>query len=277
MDRGFYSKANIDALMGEHMKFLIGLKTSYSYVEAAIKARSGELRSWQNYDEDSHVFGLVLPHGWPHERTTRSGVSEESIKRSYLYLYYAPERVARDEERLAQLLRRLSRELESGCLQDEHAAAYARYFKRVRGGAFVGRDDIIEAERSHFGYFALLSNDASLTAETALAVYRDKDMIEKAFGDIKNRLDFRTPKVQNSETLRGKLLCVFVALTLALEVRRRMSGSGLDAKYTLHGLFDELDSIERYECEGHRPKILAVTKKQKTVYEAMGVEPLVAS
>jgi transposase len=36
MDRGFYSKTNIDALMGEHMKFLIGLKTSYTYVKTAI-------------------------------------------------------------------------------------------------------------------------------------------------------------------------------------------------------------------------------------------------
>lgn len=277
MDRGFYSKANIDALMNEHMKFLIGLKTSYSYVAEVVKAKSDELRSWHNYDERRHVFGLVVPHDWPHERTTRSGGVEKSIRRSYIYLYYEPERVARDEERLAQLLRRLSRELENNCRQDEHEAAYTRYFKKIRGGGYVGRDDVIEAERSRFGYFALLSNDASLTAESALSVYRDKDMIEKAFGDIKDRLDFRTQKVENVETLRGKLLCVFVALTLALEVRRRMSDSDLDIKYTLHGLFDELDSIERYDSEGHRTKILAVTKKQKDIFEAMCVTPLVAS
>jgi transposase len=277
MDRGFYSKKNIDALMDEHMKFLIGLKTSYSYVAKAIKENSGELRSWQNYDEGRHVFGLTVPYTWKHERTMRSGEAEKSEKRPYLCLYYEPERVARDEERFAQLLRRLSRELESGCRQEEHEAAYERYFKRVRGGAYVGRDDAIEAERSRFGYFALLSNDASLTAGSALSVYRGKDMIEKAFGDIKGRLGFRTPKVENAETLRGKMLCVFVALTLALEVRRRMEAAGLDAQYTLHGLFDELDSIERYESEGHRPKILAVTKKQKDIYIAMGVKPLAAS
>jgi transposase len=277
MDRGFYSKANVDTLMDEHMKFLIGLKTSYSYVAKAIKENANELRSWRNYDEDRHVFGLLVPYAWKHERTTRSGAVEKSEKRSYLYLYYEPERVARDEERLAQLLRRLSRELESGCRQEEHEAAYERYFKRVRGAAYTGRDEAIEAERSRFGYFALLSNDASLTAKSALSVYRDKDMIEKAFGDIKDRLDFRTPKVENAETLRGKMLCVFIALTLALEVRRRMAAAELDAKYTLHELFDELDSIERYEREGHRPKVLAVTERQKELYIAMGVKPLIAS
>lgn len=50
LDRGFYSKSNIDALMGEHMKFLIGLKTSYTYVKAAIERHANELRSWQNYN-----------------------------------------------------------------------------------------------------------------------------------------------------------------------------------------------------------------------------------
>jgi transposase len=277
MDRGFYSKANVDALMGEHMKFLIGLKTSYSYVSSAIEANSEELRSWQHYDEKRHVFGLAVPHTWKYERVMRSGAVEKSDKRSYIYLYYEPERVARDEERLAQLLRRLSKELESGCRQEEHESSYVRYFRQVRGGAYVGRDDVIEAERSRFGYFALLSNDASLTAESALSVYRNKDMIEKAFGDIKDRLDFRTPKVENTETLRGKMLCVFVALTLALEVRRRMEVADLDAKYTLHELLDELDYIERYESEGHRPKVIAVTEKQRDIYAAMGVKPLIAS
>ena len=277
MDGGFYSRANIDALMDRHMKFLIGVKTSYPCVAEAIKENSGGLRSWRNYDERRHVFGLAVPHTWKHGRKTRSGEVEKSDKRTYIYLYYEPERVARDEERLARLPRRLSRELGGDCRQEGREAAYEHYLKRVRGGAHVGRDDVIEAERSHSGYFALLSNDASLTAESALSVYRYKDMVEKAFGDIKNRLDFRTPGIENSETSRGKLLCVFVALTLALEVGRRMESSELDAKYTPHSLFDELDSIERYESEGHRPKVLAVTEKQKDIYEAMGVKPLIAS
>jgi hypothetical protein len=277
MDRGFYSKANIDALMDEHMKFLLGVKTSYSYVTKAIKDNSVKLKSWQNYDENHHVFGLRVPHTWKYENTKVSRDVKKSIRRTYLYLYYKPERVAYDEERFAQLLWRLSRELKSGCRQDEHEVAYERYFKRVRGGIYVGKDDVIEKERSRFGYFALLSNDASLSAQSALSVYRNKDMIEKAFGDIKDRLDFRTPKVSNVETLRGKMLCVFIALTLALEVRNRMEKADMDIKYTLHGLFDELDSIERYESEGHLPKVLNVTKKQKKIYEAMGVKPLIAS
>jgi transposase len=275
LDRGFYSKANIDALMGEHMKFLVGLKTSYIYVKAAIEKHARELRGWRNYDDNTHVFGMCVPQEWDYERIhSRTGMKERSVKRTYLHLYYLPERVVKDEEEFAQLLRRLSAELEYNNRQDSHDALYKRYFKRVRGGRYAGRDDVIEAERAAFGYFALLTNDARLSAQEALAVYRTKDMIEKAFGDIKDRLDFRTPKVENIETLRGKLLAVFVALILACELRKRMSKAGLYGHYTMQGLIDELDIIERYECDGRRTRVLAVTKKQRELFESLGINSL---
>jgi transposase len=278
LDRGFYSKANIDALMGEHMKFLAGLKTSYAYVGSAIAEHSYELRNWQNYDNDAHVFGMRIPHTWSYEHTIPStGEKTVTSKRAYLHLYYLPERVVKDEEELAQLLSRLFDEIQRGNRKEEHEALYERYFKRVRGGGYVGCDDVIKAERERFGYFALLTNDATLTARGALAVYRNKDMIEKAFGDIKERLDFRTPKVENSETLRGKLCAVFVSLILASELRRRMDEAKLYGRYTMQGLLDELEAIERYECEGHRSRVLTVTKKQREIYEALNVEPLTMS
>jgi transposase len=275
LDRGFYSKTNIDALMGEHMKFLVGLKTSYSYVHAAIEKHSAELRVWQNYDENVRAYGMCVPHAWNYECThPRTGETEKVVKRAYLHLYYSPMRVIKEEEELAQLLHRLHAELEHDNRQDEHKALYEHYFKRVRGGKYEGRADVIETERAMFGYFAFLTNDAQLSAHEALRIYRTKDMIEKAFGDIKERLDFRTPKVENTETLQGKLLAVFVALILACELRKRMAAEGLYDRYTMQGLIDELDIIERYECEGHHPRVLTVTKKQRELYEALKINPL---
>lgn len=272
LDRGFYSKANIDSLMGEHMKFLIGLKVGLSYVKSAIKEHAHELRGWQNYHAASDVFGLKVAYGWDYEHHSRHTEVEHAKRRSYIYLYYSPERVAKDEAEFARSLQVLMSELESGQRTESHEKLYERYFKRVRGG-FVGRDEVIERERELFGYFALLSNDASLSAQEALVTYRSKDRIEKAFADIKDRLDFRTPKVENVETLRGKLLCVFIALILTSELRARMDAAKLSERYTLSGLIDEIDTIERYESPRHRPRILAVTDKQKKIYEALGIKP----
>jgi hypothetical protein len=48
-------------------------------------------------------------------------------------------------------------------------------------------------------------------------------------------------------------------------------------RYTLQGLLGELEAIERYEREGHRPRVLTVTRKQREIYEALNVEPLTMS
>jgi transposase len=270
-DRGFWSAKNINAMMDAHTKFLIGTKTSLSFVDKAIREHSRSLRSWRNFDNAKDVFGMTVPHEWAYEKThARSGKVERAKRRSYLHLYYSIERSAEDERRLSALLRQLSAELEGGNRIEAHEGLYERYFRKERG-RYEGRMDVIEAEQAKYGYFALFGNDASLSAMDALAVYREKDMIEKCFADVKNRLDFRTPKVSSPETLSGKLLCVFISLIILSWLKRAMSQSGLDEKWTIPTLIDELDTIERYCRPGKKPKVLEITNKQKDIYAALGV------
>ncbi|MDR3295709.1 MAG: transposase [Clostridiales Family XIII bacterium] len=97
--------------------------------------------------------------------------------------------------------------------------------------------------------------------------------MEKAFADVKGRLDFRTPKVSSEQTLNGKLLVVFISLMIVSWLKRKMAESGLSNKWTMQGLLDEIDTIERYEHSGHKPRILEVTDKQRQIFEALGFEP----
>ncbi len=48
-----------------------------------------------------------------------------------------------------------------------------------------------------------------------LHIYRNKDLIEKAFGNLKERLNLRSTLVFPKENLDGKLFVPFVALYLA--------------------------------------------------------------
>jgi len=272
MDRGFYSKANIDELMGEHLKFLIGVKTGLSYVRHAIETYQDQVKGWEQYDSDREVFGLRIDHPWEWERAHPRTETQRQTKRSYLYLYYDPDRAKDDEKDFAALLRDCWHELTSGDLNEKHQHAYTTYFHQVNH-RWTGTDEAIAATRDHHGWFALLSNDASLDCWTALDLYRSKDQIEKAFHDVKDRLDFRTTAVHNQESLTGKLFTVFTALIVAAELRRRMHESGLDRDYTVTELLDELDTIEQYQSEGHRPVIPHITAKQKDIYTRLNVQP----
>ena len=106
------------------------------------------------------------------------------------------------ERRLAALLRACASELSAGNRVEAHERHYDEYFEVVRGRP-VGRDAAIAAATARAGYFALFSNEVMGPFE-ALAAYRDKDAIEKRFGDVKSLLDLRTPRVSTEGTLAGK-------------------------------------------------------------------------
>ena len=271
MDRGFWSAANVNAMMREHFKFLIGVPTSLRLFRDAVDEHGAGLRSWANFDEGTGLYGMRLPHAWDYEEARpRKGDVVRAKRRSYLYLFFDASRAAEAERDLAALLRACSRELAAGNRVEAHERHYDEYFEVVRGRP-VGRDGAIAAATARAGYFALFSNEVMEPFE-ALAAYHDKDAIEKRFGDVKGLLDFRTPRVSTEETLSGKLLVVFVALVIAAWLRRRMRETGLDEEYTLEGLLDEVETIERYTQEGRRPRVCEVSKRQRAIFERLGYD-----
>jgi len=81
----------------------------------------------------------------------------------------------------------------------------------VGGTAIVPNDKAIEAVERNYGYFALLSNGIKDPLE-ALDIYRNKDLTEKALGNLKKRLNMRRTTVSSEENLDGKLFVQFVSL-----------------------------------------------------------------
>ena len=270
MDRGFYSKTNIDALMTARMTFLIGVKTGLTYVHDALTSHTDELGSWDHYDTGRAVFGMRVDYPWPFHHDHPRAETVDTVKRSYLHLYYSPERAVADEHDFATLLDSLYQELTSGETTAEDEDLYHRYFRKVRGG-WTGRDTVIAAERARHGYFALLSNDASLDCWQALDTYRAKDQIEKAFHNVKDRLDMRTTRMHNQETLTGKLFTVFTSLILTTDLHRRITAARISQ--TMTEILDELETIEQYHQPGHRTSISHTTKKQRKLYTSLGVDP----
>ena len=130
---------------------------------------------------------------------------------------------------------------------------------------------MLEAAQN-YGYFALLSNELKDPAE-ALSLYRSKDIVEKAFGNLKERLNFRRMQVSSETSLNGKLFVEFIALIYLSYVKKRMQDAGLFESWTMQGLLDEFDTIERFEAPGHGRILGEVTQKQADLYRAFGVEP----
>lgn len=277
LDRGFYSKSNIDLLYKNHQKFIIGVKLSLKYVKNILDEERNDLKCWSNLNNQFKSYGICRMFDWEYEqeRPYKKDVITDK-RRAYLLLYYDPEKAARDEVEMNDYFTKLYNDLRNGDLKDYRTKDYEKYFyvKETpnRGRKILPKEDVMREKAKNFGYFALLSNDVKEPSE-ALALYKSKDIAEKAFGNLKERLNFRRMQVSSELSLNGKLFVEFIALIYLSYVKNQMAQAGLFDKWTMQGLLDDLDTIELFEAPGHGRVIGEVTDKQNKIYEAFGVNP----
>ncbi|KUL02863.1 MAG: Transposase IS4 family protein, partial [Methanomicrobiales archaeon 53_19] len=186
------------------------------------------------------------------------------------------DQAAEDEKEFDRLLIKLKQELESGNRDSEHQKLYEKYFMikttPVRGTKAQVREEVVAKIRRYYGFFALITNE-TMDAVTALELYRNKDVVEKAFGNVKERLNMRRTLVSSEQSLDGKLFVMFVALIYLSHIKKRMQVAGLLKEYTLPGLLDKLDVIECFEQPGRSLRVGEMVEKQEELYHALGVKP----
>ncbi len=277
LDRGFYSKTNIDSLFQNHQKFIIGTKLSLKYVKEALKEEREGLKRWANMRAQFGTYGISKTIEWDYEqeRPYKGDILSEK-RRAYLLLYYNPEKAAKEQYEQNERITSLLSDLETGDLKEYRAKDYSKYFHVTetpkRGRKIVPNDSVIDDEAKNFGYFALLSNEVK-NPDEALALYRSKDVVEKAFGNLKERLSFRRIQVSSELSLNGKLFVEFIALIYLSYVKKAMQDAKLFSLWTMQGLLDELDTIELFEAPGHGRILGEITDKQQKLYLALGVQP----
>ncbi len=276
LDRGFYSQANINALFQYHYKFLIAVKNSFSFVKRHLDDVRETMVSRANYSVRHALYMQSFTIEWDYsELKPRSGETVKEKRRAYLHIYYNDQRATDEKLRFNKLLDRLEDELISNRRNPKHEKQYNRYFTvtetPIRGIKVTSNDEVIKAKEKEFGYFSLLSNGIKDPVE-AIDIYRTKDVIEKAYDDLKNRLNMRRTSVSSEERLEGKLFVQFIALIFISYIKQKMDEQALFKTYTLQGLLDELDVIERFTQPGKASVVGEVTKKQQELYVLLGVD-----
>ena len=276
MDRGFYSKENISSLYEEHRKFLVSAKMSLNFVQKELESIYDTFRSYEYYIPEYELYAHTVQTVW--EYTQKRPYKKDAItkkKRIYLHYYFNIEKAAEDEKTFDRRLIERKDELLQGKPIKAHQAFYERYFivknTPKRGISIEIKTDAVTKAKRYFGFFVLLSNE-TMSATRALEIYRNKDVVEKAFGNLKERLNMRRLLVSSEQSLDGKLFVAFIALIYLSYIKKQMQVNKLYKKYTLQSLLDKLDVIECFEYPGKRLRVGEVLEKQKDIYEALGVE-----
>jgi len=276
MDRGFYSEKNINALYNKHYKFLISAKKSLRFVKIKLDEIRNTIISRPYYSSRYSLYFTSFMTNWNYSKAKkRSGEVIRENRRMYLHIYYNDQRATDDKISVNRLLDILEEEILTDRKNPKHSKLYSRYYDiketPVKGISLIPKQDAINEAEKNYGYFVLISNCIKDPLK-ALEIYRSKDMIEKAFGNLKERLNMRRTSVSSEENLEGKLFVQFVALIYLSYIRKTMSDNDLSKNYTMQELLDEFDIIERYEQPGHKHRIGEMTKKQKNLYACFGME-----
>lgn len=268
MDKGFYSKKNVDELLAARDKFTLSVPLNNKWVQQAIDDIYGVIHGPQGYkkidNEILYVHSRLFPWG-------------QDKRRCYLHLYYNAHMRAGAVDQFNEELMSYMEELESGKLIAEHQKAYDAFFVMKttpkRGLKISYNTQAIDQYINRYcGFQALLSNGVKNPVE-ALQIYRDKDAVEKCFDDLKNQLDMKRLRMHSSATVDGRLFIQFIALIYISALRKEMRKSDLIKHYTVRELMQEMETLTKVRYSGKYGHILTeLTKPQREILKSLNIE-----
>jgi transposase len=280
MDRGFYSADNVNGLLKEHLKFIVAVKMSLVYIRSELDKVYDDFLTFEFYNEDYELYSTTVAYEWSYSqaRPYKRDILEDK-RRVYIHFYYNIDKAAEDKKNFDRRLMELRRELVSGERKPEHEKLYKKFFEvtstPMRGVRVTVREEEVKKAKRYYGFFALLSND-KMGSMTALDLYRNKDLAEKAFGNLKERLNLRRALVSSEQSLYGKLFVEFVALIYLSYLNKQMRDASLYKYHTMASILDRLDVIECLEIPNRRLHIGEILDNQRDLYIALGIDPPVS-
>lgn len=268
MDRGFYSQKNITDLLERRYHFIIGVPGHLKWVRAAIDGCQDALHSPRGYQQldDENLYMHTELMQWP-----------ENKRRCYLHVYYNPHRAADDQDALTRRLLLCRQELETGQLNPVHEQDYEQYFivkeTPVRGRQVDYNDEAIKTYRNKYaGFFSILTTKKLDTLE-ALQIYRNKDVVEKSFDDLKNQLDLKRLRMHSSGRMQARIYVQFIALILMSQIQKTIRDRKLSDRFSPKLLLGEMESLTQIHYAGKYKDVCSeVSKAQREILEAFSID-----
>ena len=274
LDRGYFSKENINYIDNNDYTFIIMCKGCKALVSSLILEKRDTFETKRKSSIRSYkVYGT----------TVTARLYEDDAKDRYFHIYYNPSKQAAEREQLEQKIDKYRQFLEKNLDTDTkfsktyHEYFYLHYNKK---GIFVGADersDVIERELKLCGYFCIITSE-NMTASQALIQYKGRDISEKLFRDDKTFIGSRSERVQSSQSMSSKIFIEFVALIVRNRIynllKEQMIRMEARQKYmTVPAAIRELEKIEMVRRNGGSYKLdHAVTRTQKIILSSFGLD-----
>lgn len=267
MDKGFFSHKNVSDMIVRRMKFLIAVPFSCEFAKEHVEKVRDTITDHKHFIKinEQNLF------------CTSSLIKWEQEKRVYVHVFFNASAAVADYESFLSKMCLWEKELKSGNLIESHQKYYSKYFfvkeTPKRGKQILYNQQAVDAYKKNVaGFLVLLTNDIKDPVE-ALKIYRNKDVVEKSFDNLKNVLDANRLRVHLEENMKGRLFIQFIALILVSFIHRVMNEKNLFKLGSLSGLIQELELLSTVTFSGHYNQVTSeLTKKQKEIFKAFDID-----
>jgi len=271
LDRGYFSKQNIDHMDRCGYSFVIMIKGMADLVSSLILENKGSFENKRSCDMNG--FGV-------YGKTVKRRLYETDKKERYFHIYHSISKEASERLKFEDDLKRMKQYMMEH--QDEEITFGPKYQKYYylhydkEGTVFLMPEETTaatERQLALFGYFVIVTSD-KMTTKEALHIYKSRDFSEKAFRGDKTYLGDKSLRVHSTESTAAKIFVEFVAMiirnklyTCLLDEMKRL---GKKLNYmTVPAAIKELEKIEMTRQTDNIYRLdHAVTATQKKILKA---------
>lgn len=261
MDKGFYSKKNIDDMLENSVQFINAVPFSSSFAKAQVADFSDSIDTFENT--------IVVGKDTLRASTKRRKWSKKFV---YVHIYYNPLKAATDREKIylkvAQMQAKAT-ETPNKYAFDEDFLKYFNIIQTDSVWTVKPKTDVIDSAYKHAGWLVIISSKIK-SAPEALRIYRAKDVVEKGFLRLKNSLDLGRLRVHSDAAMQSKIFIGFVALVLMMQIHNTMLDKNLYRSMTMKELLRTLSKLRVLIINGERIE-MPKTKALREIYEAFGI------
>jgi transposase len=267
LDKGFFSESNIDNIVsdGKNYQFTVSVPFSTKFAKNAVNSV---------YEEIKSPINTIMVNSDIIQAVTK--IQKWKTKRVYVHTYFNNRKHAKEQEDFLKMLLKWEKELKENSLLKSNEKKYKKYFttRKTKNGISVKRKEnaIVESLKNK-GFLVILTNNIK-SAEQALEVYRNKDVVEKAFDNIKNELDLERLRIHSDKAMDGRIFIAFISLIMQSHIHKVMKENNLYKKYTIEKLIMELKKIKIFELSNGKKMISEISKKQRDILKAFNISEI---
>jgi transposase len=271
MDRGFFSKGNIEELLHEKLPFIMPATMSLKSVKELMSSVQKDIESPEYLHKFNKKPIFVKPVTLEQKEFKVDG-----------YCFYDPKREIEEKEAFYSRLYDMKKKLEETTIPrwknaveafKERAKEMASFYswKKIDDHFKISiKKNAVSQRINRMGKFFLFYYGERDWME-CLTIYRERDIVEKGFKIMKNDIQSLPLKTSKDSTTKGFIFVCFIGLIIRTRLLSMMRETKIIEDYTVESLLLELEKIRKVQLQDREVIVTELTRKQKDIMEKLNL------